>query len=176
MMNGSKDKSSAGANASQHWIRPLLSRLDLVSHAEGEKNPAELWDELARTGLLDRLRALPSLINEEAGRHLVHEQWFLPPQRVVCTFTLRKEKLQYGMQLVLRRTGPFLVFYTKKPGTSSRAHSLYRYISGTPAIDVRSRRLLRPAEVSEADLQEWFSYLLSGFEESFQPRAFRASA
>ncbi len=157
------------SNGSHSWIRPLLSQLDLLHQTEvPAKDPASLWDELTKSTLLDRLRQLPSLINQEAGYPLLNVQWFLPPQKVVCTFTVRKDTNDCGMQLVLRQAGPTLVFYTKKKGREATSYGLYRYLTGS-SINVKHRRVIRPAAVTDRDLQEWFSYLLSGFQESFQP-------
>lgn len=157
--------------ANHNWIRPLLSDLDLIGHTPEAKDPAEIWKELERSRLLDRLRELPALINKEAGYPLVNVQWFLPPQKVVCTFTVRKPKTEYGIQIVLRKGGPVLVFYSKKPRSrgNSSGYGLYRYLGVGTGVDVKLRRAIRPTEVTDQDLQEWFSYLLSGFQDSFQP-------
>jgi hypothetical protein len=154
-----------------HWIRPLLSELDLLGSVEEARDPALLWKDLEETGVLERLRQLPSQINKEAGYALLDVQWFLPPQKVVCTFSVRKPKTEFGMQIVLRKAGPVVVFYNKKPRSlvEGGGYGLYRYLAGSGGVNVKLRRVFRPAEVSEQDFQQWFSYLLSGFQDSFQP-------
>jgi hypothetical protein len=154
-----------------HWIRPLLSELDLLGTVEETHDPGILWKELEESGFLERLRQLVPVINKEAGYPLLHVQWFLPPQKVVCTFTIRKPKTEFGMQIVLRKAGPIVVFYNKKPRSLGEGggYGLYRYLGGSGGVNVKLRRVIRPSEVTDQDFQEWFSFLLSGFQDSFQP-------
>lgn len=159
------------AAGNHSWIRSLLSQLELLHSREEIEDPVKLWDDLEESTLLDRLRELPPLINLEAGYHLMHAQWFLPPQKTVCTFSVKKGSADYWMQLVLRQAGPTLIFYTKSSGVNTSFYGLYRYIAGDKSVHVKLRRVLRPAAVTDKDLQEWFGYLLSGFQESFTPTA-----
>jgi hypothetical protein len=151
------------------WIRPLLARLGLLQPNAEVLDPAKLWDELEQSTFLPRLREAARLINSEAGYQLMHIQWFLPPQRIVCTFSVKKEKADFKMQLVLRQAGPTMIFYSRGPGSGVNYSRLYRYLAGDTSGNVRLRRVLLPADVTDKDLQEWFTYLLSGFQETFTP-------
>jgi hypothetical protein len=157
------------ANGNLLWVRPLLAELHLLNHRGWPRPPGELWQELSQSDLLQRLEPLPSLINEQAGQPLVDAQWMLPPQEVVFSFAVVRNDTEFVMRLVLDQAGPLLVFFSKKVESSYPHSAFYHYFMRDDSIHVKLRYVIHPAQVTDQDLQEWFSYLLSGFQKSFQP-------
>lgn len=157
------------ANGDFFWIRSLLAELHLLNQRGWPKAPAELWQELAQSDLLQRLEPLPSLINEQAGQHVIEAHWMLPPQEVVFSFTVVRNDTEFFMRLILHQAGPMLVFLSKKLDSGCARSAIYNYFMGNNPFHVKLHFVIHPAHVTDQDLRQWFSYLLSGFRRSFRP-------
>src|ERR1039457_4050567 len=47
---------------------------------------------------------------------------------------------------------------------------IYRHlVPGKPTVDVKFRAVVQPEDVTREDVEEWFAYLISGFERKFRP-------
>ena len=98
---------------------------------------------------------------------------------MICTYSLEMEQAKYYMTLLAERGEPTLVFSVKssrkKKDKSYRSYGLsyvYGYFSrfgNGNGNGSRHKLKIQPASVSEEDLQAWFAYLLSQFQEKFQP-------
>ncbi len=83
--------------------------------------------------------------------------------------------VEYAMALSIRRTGPYIVFFSRKLPAydyGQYPHYAYHYFRTFRKVSVKLRVPIDTDTVTEADLEQWFSYLLSRFQES--PTAHRA--
>ena len=100
---------------------------------------------------------------------------FLQPQRIVLRLSFNKKKTEYIMEMVLRTSGPAVVFHsvTKSPGPWERY--LYGY-SRSPGSRIAFNQNFDPLAITDEMLKIWFSFLLSGFNKKFNPGSYLESS
>lgn len=143
----------------------------------GYKDAQTVRREVEASGLLENLSRCCREINKVSQGVLIYEQPYLKPSRVICTYSLEMEQADYLMTLLAERGEPTLVFSAqssrKKSGNNYRSYGLsyfYGYFSRFGnGRGSRYKLKIQPEGVSEEDLQVWFAYLLSRFQEKFQP-------
>ncbi len=91
----------------------------------------------------------------------------------MCKYVYAMDGVEYAMALSIRRTGPYIVFFSRKlPAADYGEYYAYQYSRAPRKVSVKLRVPIDTDTVTEADLEQWFSYLLSRFQES--PTAHRA--
>jgi hypothetical protein len=130
----------------------------------------EVLDQLDAYHLPERIRKLVSEINMHAGFHLVESLDFLPDQRSVIRVPFSNSYAEHVMEIVIRRDGPMVVFYTiRDPQDRWR-----RYFRGDFRSAYRTTVHKLPfnaAEISDDVIQSWLFYLMSSFHRKFKPDA-----
>ena len=120
--------------------------------------------------LVERMHAASDALNSQGDHRLLYEEVFVPPHRLVCKYVFDQAHIECSMSLVIRSAGPAIIFSTLK---SNRLMAGVRRILGFRIERRKERRvcdlLIDPAAVSDADVQQWFNYLLSGLRSSFKP-------
>ncbi len=134
---------------SGNWIAPLVTELNLVRERETVINLDLFRAQLEDSQLLERIRKVAAEINAEVGYHALDLMDFLSPQRTVLRLSLSKNRTEYIFEIVLRVSGPAVVFHSV-PEDSDRWNW---YLYGS----------------SEEIIQVWFSFLLSRFDDKFKP-------
>jgi hypothetical protein len=158
--------------APQSWVKKSLKHLNL-STVEPER-PAldEFRRQIERCNLIVRMQETHDLINKEMGRIIVFQDLYIQPQAIMCKYTLETPKVHYQMALVLRENGPALVFSSHRPSAAAGQGAIENFCRKflPPSMDVIKHELpVNPEVVNDIDLQEWFSYLLSGLRNSYKP-------
>jgi hypothetical protein len=158
---------SAQDHSTQKWINPLLEKLEL---ARPKSNPIDiriLWAELEEYHLPDRIHTVTANINHEAGYHVLNLLDYLPPQRSVVRVVYPKNKFEFVMAIVLLANGPAVTFHSARVVVSRWD----RYIPGRSSSREHPNEMIRgfrAPEVTDRIIQEWFSFLLSGFSREFE--------
>jgi len=128
---------------------------------------------LAKSQLLKTMQDICASINREAGTLVVEELQFLPPEPIVSSFTFRKDRREYVMQLELWGSKPYLAFITRKwrdARTNPLSRFLYWLVQPSPLnVNLKLTCELQEEAHSEEAIKQCFYYLLSGFSRSYIP-------
>jgi hypothetical protein len=128
---------------------------------------------------LDKLRTTCELINKEAGVVILYEQMFLAPGNTLCSYEFFRDGVEYMMVLTVEPVGPSMLFIARDPAPQTQRRKGYqtlldRYVFRRTSGRNGLRIAVDPEAVTESDFQQWFAYLLSGFQKSFRPLSGRA--
>jgi hypothetical protein len=149
------------------WVTSLVNELDLV-----EKDPVANLSRfrtlVEECHLPERIQQTVVTVNKEVGYQALHLLDFLPPHRSILHLSFCKKKTKYTMEIVLRTSGPAVVFHSVP-----RAIGAWnRYLFGC-SRDSRSHIAFKqnfiPGEITDESIKVWFSFLLSGFDKKFDP-------
>ncbi len=154
---------------SGNWIAPLVTELNLVRERETVINLDLFRAQLEDSQLLERIRKVAAEINAEVGYHALDLMDFLSPQRTVLRLSLSKNRTEYIFEIVLRVSGPAVVFHSV-PEDSDRWNWYLYGSSGSRGSRIAFNQNFNPAEITEEIIQVWFSFLLSRFDDKFKPR------
>ena len=134
---------------------------------------AQTRNRLEQSMLLEMVDNTCAAFNREAGTAVIEAHAYLPPERVVRSFTFVKNQTEYVMRLDLWGTKPALVFLVRKwRDTSSNGlvRWFWRTVQMDPlTVDVRCAGEIEEEAISEREVQKWFFYLLSGLSRSYVP-------
>ena len=143
---------------------PAATRRSLDSGAFSSQNQ--------QRRLLDGLHTVRDDINRTAGRLVVDEQAYDQPQLQLCKYTLRREGVNYQMTLIQVECGPIVVFswyHTPHRTRLRRILGLFAAHQDPEHPKIKYKLQFYAATVNNVDLQQWFTYLLSGLRCSFKP-------
>jgi hypothetical protein len=158
------------SNGKQSWISPLLTKLDLVQANVELIDFRPCWAHLEECRLPERMRKIVADVNGAAGYHVLELLDFLPPQKTVLRVSYSEQRNEHVMQIVVRENGAGVIFYSIR-----KTRDMWeRYFPNRSRKGSRMTVLdldLHPMEILEEDIQNWISYLLSGFEKKFKPHA-----
>lgn len=152
----------------------LVKELDLVERKDSVVDLSPFRSQLEESQLPERIRQIVAAINGEAGYQALYLLDFLPPQRSVLRLSFSKKRTEYIMEIVLRSSGPAVVFHsvTGAPGAWERyLHGYSRSIGSHIAFNQN----FKPAEITDEIMRVWFSFLLSGFNGKFNPGTYLQS-
>jgi hypothetical protein len=154
--------------ASTDWIGSLVTELDLVEEAGPVADLSDFRAQMEEFHLLERIRQTVAAVNEEVGYQALELLDFLPPQRSVMRLAFSKKRTEYTLEIVVRASGPGVVFHSaaKSHGTWER----YLYGCSRPLeSNIAFKQDFNPAAITDETIRVWFSYLLSGFNKKFSP-------
>jgi len=156
------------SNPQHDWVAPLIEELRLPRKQTTSFDPASLWDRLQKCAVPDRVRQAVARLNHELNDTVLEYLEYLPPQVTVLRVAYRRRANILVMEFVLREQGPKAVFYQQRT-----YGPLLRYLSGRERsrFDVVLARHFKPEALTESDIQEWLSFLLSGFKRLSAPGA-----
>lgn len=144
-----------------------------VAQSENDAHQALLRERLARSELLTVMDRIADTVNAKAGDLLIDAQSYLPPEVLVRSFSFRKGETEYLLQLESWGSDPTLVFlarYCRGPTFMAWCGWIYRLFGADEyVIEVKFRSQFRMDDVTEADVERWFTYLISGFDQAFAP-------
>jgi hypothetical protein len=164
---------SGGANtmnrhegAGSDWIGSLVEELDLFVK-EPVADLSQFRALLEECRLPERIRQTVGIVNRELGYAALDLLDFLPPHRSILRLSFWKKKTEYVMEIVLRTTGPAVVFHSvTTPSSWERYIYGYQRPSGSRIVFNQS---FMPEEITDATVKIWFSFLLSEFAKKFNP-------
>lgn len=145
----------------------------VLAEKENDAHQVLLREGLARSELLTMMDRIADMVNAKAGELLIDAQSYLAPEALVRSFSFRKADTEYVLQLESWGSEPTLVFLVRR--WRGRLFLtwlgwIYRLFGADECvIDVKIRSQFRPNDVTEADVERWFTYLISGFDRAFLP-------
>ncbi len=148
----------------------------LERHLAGRENNAHLAllrEQLDKSDLLVMMERIADQVNKRAQDLVIDVQSYLRPEPLVRSFSFRKGDKDYIVQLESWEANPTLVFLMRSwrgPLSLSSFGWIYRLFGlDEYGIGVKFKSSLRAGDVTEADVEKWFIYLISGFDRAFVP-------
>lgn len=142
------------------WIAPLIEELKLPRKKSTTFRPETLWARLKEHDVPERVRQAVVRLNREMNDAVLEYVEYLPPQTSVLRVAYRERGRILAMEIVVREDGPKVVFYQQKSYGVLLRYLYGRYRSRS---SVALSRRFQPEQLAHTDIQEWFSFLLSGF-------------
>jgi hypothetical protein len=127
---------------------------------------------LAKSLLVEKMHAMRDSIHAGAGQNLLYEEVYAQPNESVCRYVFERGGIDYHMLLTILCHGPTVKFASFKPRnwierlTYPSGHQI-----GERRVSIKCKLLIDPSAVSNADLEHWFTYLLSGLPRKLKPES-----
>ena len=156
-------------STSRSWIDETLEKFHLREDANDDSKFDSYQMIIDRSRLPERMSAICSAINAQSGHGLMYHEILAYPYPVIRRYILERDNVDTIMELAILFEGPGVVFSSNK--TRPWVKSIQRYCgySTEHKNNVVYRMVIDPEDVSDAELQQWFTYLLSGLRNSFKP-------
>jgi len=154
------------------WINKASKDLKASAPKSSSPTAEEFRSQIQRYKVLEAMHAIYEAINQEAGAFVLRELLYLPPQKSICSYTFARHGVNYEMELVLTESGPTLFFSRHKTNQTLGGRVMqefYRLFGNPEHPNIKHQLRIYPAIVSDFHVQEWFTYLLSGFRHSRKP-------
>jgi hypothetical protein len=144
-----------------------------LARRENSAHLALLREQLDKSELMMWMVHIADKVNKRARKLVIDVQSYLPPEPLVRSFSFRKGDKEYILQLESWGPNPTLVFLMRN-WSSPLALNAFGWIYCLFGLDqcgigVKFTWPLQAEEVTEADVEKWFIYLISGFERAFVP-------
>lgn len=158
-------------NPSTSWISDVVGKFRLRQNVIDDFPMFSRYRLMIdRSRLVERMNATCDAINADAGLPIIYDEVFVQPHELACSYVFVRNKIECRMSLAILPEGPTLIFSCFKPD-----HWVERVVRrfGFPLDEEREKVacevLINPATVNDAQLQQWFTYLLSGLRGPFKP-------
>src|SRR5579863_337428 len=146
----------AHIDPNSNWIGSLVRKLNLNKK---EKEPRADLDnfrtQLDKYEIPERIRQTAAAINEEIGYQALYLLDFLPPQHSVVRISFSKNKTEYVMKIVLRASGPAVVFHSLTGRYGSWRHYIYK-VSHSTGSHLAFQQNFMPAAITDEIMRSWF--------------------
>ncbi len=149
-------------------IGSLIKELHIVREQEPSGDLNGFWAQLDKYQLPERIRHAAAAINEEIGYQALYVYDFLPPQHSVVRVSISKNKNEYIMKIVLRTSGPAVVFHSVTTGYGLWRKYIYKVLHSVGS-HIAFEQNFMPATITDEIIRDWFCFLVSGFEKKFKP-------
>jgi hypothetical protein len=150
------------------WIGSLFKEIKLINEKEPVVDLDSSRAQLDKYQIPERVRQTAAAVNEKIGDQALYLLDFLPPQHTVVRLSFSKNKTEYIMKIVLRTSGPAVVFQSVAGVHGSWQRYIYR-ASHAGGSHVAFKRTFIPAKITDEIIRSWFRFLLSGFDKKFRP-------
>ena len=145
-----------------------VKKLDIVREKEPSVDINGIRTQLDKYQLPERIRQTAAAINEEIGHQALYLLDFLPPQHSVVRVSISKNKNEYIMKIVLRASGPAVVFHSVTRGYGLWRKFIYK-VSHSAGLHITFEQNFMPATITDEIIMGWFCFLVSGFDKKFKP-------
>jgi hypothetical protein len=169
LFGGSKVILEGKVSARNSWIDDVLKNFHLREDGIDDSREDRYRLMIARSPLLERMNAICNAINLQAGQGIIYAEAFVQPHPMFCRYIFDKEGIEFSMALVIQFEGPTVILSSTKSNLWVRSIERYRWSGIFNRSNVACKLVIDPATVSDADLQQWFTYLLSGLQHSHKP-------
>jgi len=116
------------------------------------------------------MNATCNAINSQADPRLIYEEVFLPPHPILRRYVVNKDHIEFRMELAVLLNGPGVIFSSTQTGHWTGWFQRRRGADPDARFNTAYQLVIDPATVTDADLQLWFTYLLSGLRSSLKPQ------
>ncbi len=153
------------------WVRNLLEDFNLVKDRPEPTRPFRdtAWDKLESSGLLQQLHDICHQMNTEAGWAVLNEERLRRPHRKPARYVFTKDKVDFALGIEIGKRELRVVFRTRKISPDrkpSYRRYLYRYL--VRHLHEYRRIGLSLNNLKELPVEQWFRYLVSGFDPALE--------
>jgi hypothetical protein len=167
-------KRGTAMSTTRPWITDILNEFRLNTNPENCPGFDSYRMMINRARLMERMHEIYLKINSEAGQNILYEQSFLQPQQILCQYTFDRGDVEFDMSLGFLATGPALVFSShRRDNLPIHISRLYGNFVNKMTSIKHWECLIDPLMVSDRDLQQWFTFLLSGARRKWSPKTAR---
>jgi hypothetical protein len=152
------------------WIGDVLETPHLAEDALDSSRFERFRMMFDRSHLLNRANVMCNSLNSQAGEVVIYPETFTDTHPVIGRYIIEDDDADITMELAILPEGPGVVFSSKKKHALVNRIQRYCGLHPTEKNSVICKLLIDPAMVRDAEIQEWFNYLLSGLHHSFKPQ------
>ena len=150
-----------------HWINPLLTRLNLVGKADKDLDATAFWKQIEECELAERIGTLVAGVNRVAGSHILEMTEYLPPQTNVLRVSFKRHRVKHNLEIMIQESGIVLMFSNTKIASTGWERYLPNYAI-RDNYNLLWEQAIYPCKILEQNIQAWLSYLLSGLSKEFR--------
>jgi hypothetical protein len=147
----------------------MLCKFNLHEEVTDDRRFLRFRSMIDRAQLAEKMGVLCNSINEQAFAGLIYEEVFTAPSPIVRRYVYAKDNIEYSLTLAILYDGPGVIFSSSKPNDWTSRLRRYWGLYSLGRNNVAFKLVINPATVNTAELQQWFTYLLSGLRFSFRP-------
>jgi hypothetical protein len=157
-------------SATSSWIGDVLTRFDISYNIPDEIMIDHYLLMVNRSDLIERVYGTCRVINAHVRGGLIYGQLYAQPHAPTFRIGFVRGDIEFRMSLAILDEGPTLIFSSCKEHqwVESVLHH-FGHRNMKERENVISKLVINPATVSDADLEQWFTYLLSGLRRPFKP-------
>jgi hypothetical protein len=153
-------------------LKSALDGLNLRAKEELAAN-TEFRGRLEHSALLEMMMDVTNQINNETEMLLIEVQSHVPPVAIVSSFCFKRDCDECLLQLEIWDARIVVAFlklsWPKEISPESFGWIYRRLVPEEPTIDVKFKAVVQSENVTKEIVEEWFAYLISGFERKFRP-------
>jgi hypothetical protein len=151
------------------WIDDALTKFH-ISNDENIRLKLDNYRAMVeRSSLIERIYGTCRAINAHGRDGLIYGQMFARPYALAFRVGFVRGNTESRMSLAILNEGPALIFSSiKVEPLDSHGRHYFRHFRRRREKFI-CRIALNPAAVKDAEIQQWFTYLLSGLKRSFKP-------
>jgi hypothetical protein len=151
------------------WINGVLNKFQLREKRSDDLKVNRYRRLVERSHLVEKMSSTCESINSHAGERIIYGEMFISPHPIAWRHVYETDNKECRMSLTIRTEGPTLVFSWVKPkewmGSVQRCFGYYAGERNHVVWEL----MINPLNIKDADVQGWFTYLLSGLRHSFRP-------
>lgn len=157
------------STTSSSWVGNVLTKFHLRYNMTDDFRIDRYWLMMDRSSLVERVYETCHAINSCAREGIIYGEMFTRPHAIAIRVGFIRGDIEYLMSLAMLEGRPTLLFSSRKEHLWNKSvlrrfrHSLKR------KENIICKHVINPSKVSDADIQQWFTYLLSGLRRSFKP-------
>jgi hypothetical protein len=156
-------------SATSSWVGDVLTRFHLRYNTTEDFRTDRYRLMMDRSSLIERVYGTCRDINSCACEGIIYGEMFARPHAIAIRVGFIRGDIEYLMSLGMLDGRPTLLF------SSRREYQWKKSVLGRFRHSMNTRENLicklaiNPSTVSDAEIQQWFTYLLSGLKRSFKP-------
>jgi hypothetical protein len=151
------------------WIGDVLIKFHISYNLTDDTRIDHYRLMVDRSNLMERVNGTCRVINSQVRGGLVYGQMYARPHATAFRVGFVRGGIEFRMSLAILPGGPTLIFSSIKDNEWGERVLRHFGHGMEERENVISKLVINPATVSDADLQQWFTYLLSGLRRSFKP-------
>ena len=151
------------------WLGDVITRFQLRSDTRNNSRINRHWSMIDRASLLERVCDVCQEINSGAREGVVYGRMFARPYPMAFRVGFVRGDTEFLMSLAMLDEIPTLVFSWRREYQWKKSLLPWlRHSAARKEYPVFEREI-DPSSVSDAEIQRWFTYLLSGLRRRFKP-------
>ena len=157
-------------STAQPWVSGLLRKFSLRERAVDASWFNHYRKLMDRSRLPERMDAACIAINAQSGGGLMYEQSLTQSDPLIRRYMLKRENRDLTMDLVILFDGPRVLISSNKANPWIKSFQRCFGYSKEGINRAVCELVIDPMAVSEDEVRRWFTYLVSGLQDSYKPQ------